>query len=144
MERKIKMEWIIAGVIGLLVGAGGTFGIIKATQKEETVIVDQPSKTQQEVVKQLTNLDLIIPLCDPKAIKENNTGEMCRYLACLQFSRGTDAQTGGNGECERIGNVMNKKNIHNFCTDVAKSADVRAEEFNASVKSCIEFFDRRI
>ena len=138
------MEWIIGGVIGLLIGAGGTFGIIKATQKEEIIVVDTPSQTQQEVVKQLTNLDLILPLCDPASIAEQKTGEMCRYLACLQFSRGTDAQTGGNGECERIGNVMNKKSIHTFCADVAKSADVRAEEFTASVKSCIEFFDRRI
>jgi hypothetical protein len=133
--KEIPMEWLIAGLAFVAGGAVGV-AVIKSRPVETTAVV------QQEVIKQLTDLDLILPLCDPAQIKE--TGEMCRYLACLQFSRGIDSQTGGNGECEKIGNVISKKSVYDYCTDVAKSADVVAVEWDRTVKECIEFFDRRL
>ena len=129
------MEWFIAGLAFIAGGAVGV-AVLKSRPVETTAVV------QQEVIKQLTDLDLIIPLCDPAQIEK--TGEMCRYLACLQFSRGIDSQTGGNGECEKIGNVISKKSVYDYCTEVAQQSDVRGEEWNRTVKECIDFFDRRL
>ena len=115
---------IIVGVLAFLIGGGVGFGISKATEKKEVplVIEDKTSEEQQLIIKQLTNLDLIIPLCSPvkdekQALIWGNEDQelMCRYLACLQFSRGVDAKTGGNGECEKISNVLNKKAILEIC-----------------------------
>jgi hypothetical protein len=140
---RFQME-IIIGVLAFLIGGGAGFGIAKATQKKEEPIVieDKTSEEQQLIIKQLTNLDLIIPLCSPikeegkEVVWESDDQElMCRYLACLQFSRGIDSQTGGNGECEKISNVLNKKAILKIC---------KKEESPELQKSCIELFDRRL
>jgi len=140
------MEIVIGvGVVAFLLGGGLGFGISKATEKKvETPIVieDKTSQEQQAVIKQLTNLDLIIPLCSPikeekKQIIWDSADQelMCRYLACLQFSRGVDSQTGGNGECEKISNILNKKAIISVC---------KKEETPELQKACIELFDRRL
>tara|TARA_Y100001938_G_C8010630_1_gene389817 strand:+ start:563 stop:967 length:405 start_codon:yes stop_codon:yes gene_type:complete len=133
--KEISMEWVIAGLAFV---AGGAVGVAVVKSRP----VETPAVVQQEVIKQLTNLDLILPLCNPEQIEK--TGEMCRYLACLQFSRGVDAQTGGNGECERIGNVISKKSVYDYCSKVADNSDVVAIEWDRKVKECVEFFDRRL
>lgn len=136
---------IIIGVLAFLIGGGVGFGISKATEKKieaPIVIEDKTSQEQQKVIKQLTNLDLIIPLCSPvkeegkEAVWESDDQElMCRYLACLQFSRGIDSKTGGNGECEKISNVLNKKAILEIC---------EKKEIAEEKKECKDFFDRRL
>ncbi len=135
---------ILIGVIAFIIGGGVGFGISKATEKKEPVpiiIKDETSQKQQEIIHQLTNLDLIMPLCSPDKTKDTESrwesedqAMLCRYLACLQFSRGVDAKTGGNGECEEISNVMNKKSIITIC----------ANEDEKKQKECIEIFDRRL
>ena len=133
---------IIVGVVCFLVGGGVGFGIFKATEKKEEIqIEDTTAEVQQEVIKQLTDLDLIIPLCDPKKGEQemiwnsSQQSDMCRYLACLQFSRGIDSKTGGNGECEAISNILNKKAVLETC---------KKEEDPEAQKACIVFFDRRL
>jgi hypothetical protein len=134
---------IIIGVLAFLIGGGVGFGISKATEKNDPIIIeDKTSQEQQLVIKQLTNLDLIIPLCSPhkeeskEIIWDSSDQElMCRYLACLQFSRGIDAKTGGNGECDKISNVLNKKAILKIC---------KKEEDPTQRKECTDFFDRRL
>lgn len=134
-----KMEWILLG-IGLILGGGIGFGISKATEKKPEPIVDNSvAEGQQEVIKNLTNLDLVLPICNPKKDEESvysslDQALMCRYLSCLQFSRGIDSKTGGNGECEAISNIMNKKAVLEICK----------KEDSESSKICIEFFDRRL
>lgn len=132
---------IIIGIVCFIVGGGIGFGISKATEKQDVVVEDKTSQAQQEVIKNLTNLDLIIPLCDPKKQDKDmiwdstQQADMCRYLACLQFSRGVDSKTGGNGECEQISNIMNKKAVLEHC---------KKEEDPDKSKACVEFFDRRL
>jgi hypothetical protein len=138
---RVKVE-IIIGVVAFLIGGGLGFGISKIGNEEPIIIEDKTSQEQQKVIKQLTNLDLIMPLCSPKKDDESSliwASEdqelMCRYLACLQFSRGIDSKTGGNGECEAISNVLNKKSILATC---------EKEEEDDKKRACIEFFDRRL
>ena len=107
---------ILIGVICFIVGGGIGFGVSHGIKKDPIVVVEGTAKEQQEVIKQLTDLDLIIPICNPEQIEKplyTSTDQMllCRYLACLQFSRGIDSKTGGNGECEHISNIMNKKGV---------------------------------
>ena len=132
-----KMEWILLG-LGLILGGGIGFGISKATEKKP-VVDNSVAEEQQEIVKQLTNLDLVLPLCDPQKKDDSRYSSidqalMCRYLSCLQFSRGIDSKTGGNGECEAISNIMNKKAVFEICKD----------EDETKSKACIELFDRRL
>lgn len=138
---RFKVEIIIT-VVAFLIGGGLGFGISKIGNEEPIIIEDKTSQEQQKVIKQLTNLDLIMPLCSPKKDDESSliwASEdqelMCRYLACLQFSRGIDSKTGGNGECEAISNVLNKKSILATC---------EKEEEEDKKRACIEFFDRRL
>jgi len=133
---------VLIGVIAFIVGGGAGFGLAQLAKPKETLVVeDKTSQTQQEVIKELTNLDLILPLCNPNKQTEEVTiwssqdqALMCRYLACLQFSRGIDSKTGGK-ECEAISNVLNKKSILSSCNEFKD---------DEKIKQCIEFFDRRL
>ena len=135
---------ILIGVLAFILGGGIGFGISQATNKKDSspqIIVDKTAEKQQDIIKELTNLDLILPICDPsKKEKEESrytsTDQilLCRYLACLQFSRGIDSKTGGNGECEAISNILNKKAVLEICSKL----EVEQK------KDCIEFFDRRL
>ena len=135
---------IIVGVISFLVGAGAGFGIFKATEKKEPVVLeDKTSQAQQEVIKQLTNLDLIMPLCTPD--KEGNLehGDMCRYLACLQYSRGIDSQTSG-AECEKISNQMSSKAVLDHCMPFYDSAVVNnGIDQNSKFVQCLVVYGKR-
>jgi hypothetical protein len=130
MKGVIDMEIFIAALIGLLVGIGGTVGITAATQPKDTK--DETGLAQQEIVQQLTDLDITKPLCTPKFIKENGD-LLCRQITCLQFSRGTDSQTGGK-QCEEISNIANTIAIEKWCNqhqDIAVKQD------------CIDLFFKR-
>ena len=124
-ERGFEVtEIILSGIIGLLIGAGGIAAIMAPhTQKPADV---------QIVAKELTNLDLTKPICDPKYI-EAKGDLLCRELTCLQFSRGLDSKTGGN-QCESISNIANKKQIMGVCS-LKKTPD--------EAKECLELFWRR-
>jgi hypothetical protein len=126
-------EIAIAGIIGLLIGVGSTIGIAHITKQPPPPLVDTTSETQQEVIKQLTSLELIEPLCKPEALTEAQDVLLCRELTCLQFTRGIDSQTSGS-QCEEISNISNKIIQMEFC---AKKEDPEEK------KDCIELFWRR-
>ena len=149
-DPEMLQTYIIISLASLIVGgAGGAFTVhkIKSRDSEDqipSVIEDKTSQEQQAVIKQLTDLDLIIPLCHPDHLeKEGSDAGLCRYLACLQFSRGIDSKTGGS-EGEQISNIMNKSTIIEFCTDRASAQDLIAEEFDKGMRECLEYFDRRL
>lgn len=106
--------WI--GVGALLVGGGGGAAIThKLMSKDKEPIVDATSEAQQEVILQLTDLDLVQAPCSPEFIKENDN-LLCRELFCRMQQRGIDAQTTGS-ECEQIANVSNSITIYAYCHD---------------------------
>ena len=124
----------IYGLSGIAIGAGAVGAVwLFFHRKPEIplVIKDETAEKQQDVILQLTDLDLVKPVCNPVFI-EKNSDLLCREMFCRMQQRGIDAKTGS--ECENIGNVLNKKAIINTCKN----------ENEETERKCIEVFDRRI
>lgn len=119
------IEIILASVLALGAGIGGTLLIHKPA----------PIQTHQgteQAIKNLTELDLSKPICEPAFI-EKHGNLLCRELTCLQFSRGLDSQTNGQ-QCESISNIANKIEIKKAC-DLLKDKDEH--------EKCIDLFWKR-
>ena len=143
------MQWVLLAV-GLVIGGGAGAGITfkvldKKTPPPPLVIKDNTAEKQQDVILQVTDLDLVKEICSAKFIVEDNQSPiLCREMFCRMQQRGIDAKT-GSSECEQISNVANKVAIHDFCRKSAttKESDKSIID-NDKLKQCIEFFDRRI
>lgn len=132
--KGLKMiEIIIALIAGVAVGAGGSAVLQNIGKKEkvEPVIIKSHEGTE-EAIKQLTNLDLVVPLCEPSFI-ESNGNNLCREIICLQFTRGLDSQTSGS-QCESISNINNKIQIDEWCNQY-KEATLK--------QNCVNLFWKR-
>ena len=130
---------IIAAVVGLVVGVGGTIGIQQATKPKEepkplvvAVGGDEVAKGQTEVQKKLVDLDLLVEPCSKEFIKEQKDSLLCREMFCRMQQRGIDAQT-SQTDCESISNIANTKAIKDACKDLG------GDELTA----CTELFFRR-
>jgi len=122
------IEIVVAGVIGLLLGVGGT------TIVHNSKPAEQPQQHQgtEQAIKQLTALELTEPVCRPKYI-EVHGNLLCRELTCLQFTRGLDSQTSG-AQCESISNIANKIQILKQCSEHTEKDERDA---------CIDIFWKR-
>ncbi len=136
--REDMTSLIIAAVIGLAVGVGGTIGIQQATKPKEEpkpLIVavggDEVAKGQTEVQKELIDLDLLVEPCSKDFI-ESKDELLCREMFCRMQQRGIDAAT-SQQDCSEISNVANTKAIQSAC-EVFKDEE-RAE--------CTELFFKR-
>ena len=110
--------YILIGLGGLFVGSLTTIAIVKDRQADSQIVApivvsDQVAKGQQEVIKQLTDLDLLIEPCSSVYIKDQGN-LLCREMYCRVMTRGIDAKTSGS-ECEEISNVSNSRIIINHC-----------------------------
>ena len=128
MYQKIKRAEgrvleILLVIGGLIVGAGGTLLI---TQQKPTE--DKTSQAQQEVIKQLTDLDVIKELCAPEVITNEESRLLCREMTCLVYSRGIDSQTSGSS-CEEISNIANTISMVNYCRDNSSEGSLCYEIF---------------
>ena len=115
MYTKIKREKerpMIAAllVIGGIIIGGGAVALIKGDSPSD----DKTSQTQQEVIKQLTDLDVIKELCSPDKVTKIEDRLLCRSMTCLVYTRGIDSQTSGS-ECEEISNLQNAIAIMEYC-----------------------------
>ena len=116
------IEWII-GLIALLVGAGAgggiTFGVMKKKQRDEpVVIVDNAAATvQAEVAQELSNLDLVEPLCVEAFIEKHGDG-LCRELYCWAQTNSTTGEANAVA-CEAISNLNNTRIVIETCGPVA-------------------------
>ena len=99
-------------VLGGIILGGGAVALIKG----EKISDDKTSQGQQEVIKQLTNLDVIKDLCSPEKVTNIEDRLLCRSMSCLVYSRGIDSQTSGK-ECEEISNLANSIAIMEYCKD---------------------------
>ncbi len=125
---------MIWGLGGAAIGAGavGAAWLWFSRQPEIPIVIkDKTAEKQQDVIIQLTDLDLVKPVCSPEFIAKN-TDLLCREMFCRMQQRGIDAKTGS--ECENIGNVLNKKAIRDACKHAIPETE----------RACLEFFDRRI
>ena len=121
------IEIIIAGIVGVALGVGSTLGISAVHKKNAPPIIiqDDRGKIEQEVVKELTNLELTREICS----EDKNLG-LCRELICYQFGKGLGSQT-SQGQCESISNINNKIELFEYC---------RAQD---DFDRCIDIFWRR-
>lgn len=120
------VEIIVAAVVGLALGIGGTVGIQAASRPKDPLVVavggDEVAKGQTEVQKQLTNLDLVADICAPAFIVEQKQGDLlCREMFCRMQQRGIDAQT-SQSDCNEIANISNTKSIQSACVDLEGDA----------------------
>ncbi len=127
------MSYIYAGLGGAgLVGAIWIYTeITKKEDRDPVVVSDVVAQEQQEVIKQLTNLDLLAVPCSAEHI-EKHGALLCRELFCRQTTRGIDSKTSG-AECEQIANIANTIQMIAACQSEDK--DKRRE--------CIETFRAR-
>ncbi|MFZ9079060.1 MAG: hypothetical protein ACO23H_11050 [Alphaproteobacteria bacterium] len=122
----------IAGLAGLVVGGVSTAAMINkrnAQQPDPAVVVvaDPVAGDQQEVIKQLTNLDMLVIPCGAEYIK--NYGDLlCREMYCRVMTRGIDSKTSGQ-ECEEISNVANSKIIVDHCESFIEQREECYEKY---------------
>jgi hypothetical protein len=109
-----NMEIGIALLVGLVVGVGSTVIGTKLHKEEPIVIEDKTSQVQQEVIKQLTDLDIVEKLCSPSNVETTENRLLCRELSCLVYSRGIDSKTGES--CEEIQNLANTVSLFDYCS----------------------------
>lgn len=132
-----RMIWA-ALLIGLIVGGGSGAGIMHRINMKKNAS-NQPATALEQVKlqQQLTDLDLIKPICTPDFIDENPDGSLlCRELFCRMQQRGIDAKT-SQIDCANIGNMLNKSSLYRFCATTSKNDKLLLRE-------CIELFDRRL
>ena len=124
-----NMEIGIALLIGLVVGVGSTVVGTKLHKEKPIIIEDKTSQVQQEVIKQLTDLDVVEKLCNPENVSKIEDRLLCRELTCLVYSRGIDSKTGES--CEEIQNLANTVSLVDYCTQKEDS------------EKCFEMFWKR-
>ena len=134
------MDWVLL-VVGFLVGAAGgaglTAGVLK--NKEPRII-----KKTIQVDRSLTSADLLKVPCS-KEYMEQHTSALCSLMFCRMNTRsGNQSNAASAQECEAISNTLNKRYILNQCNKVAEKLDLKAQEYDAKVKACLEFYDRRL
>lgn len=118
----MKIYLIVSlGSIGL--GAGSVILWQKMNKEDEPPIVvqDQVALSQQEIVKQLTDLDLLAIPCSENYLMEKDS-TLCRELFCRMMTRGIDAQTGGQ-ECENISNISNTQAMIETCNQFTEDRE---------------------
>jgi len=106
------VEIILAGLIGVILGVGGA----KALENNKPAIEDTTATKQQEVIKQLTDLDVIKEICNPEQTKTQEGLLLCREMTCLIYTRGIDSQTSGK-QCEEISNIQNTMSMIEYCNE---------------------------
>lgn len=130
------MEIGIALLIGVFLGAGSFFLGSKSGPAKPTE--DTTSEAQQEIIKQLTDLDIVEKICTPGNEKKDTPGNdkslLCRELTCLVYTRGIDSQTSGK-QCEEISNIANSIKILDYCIEQKGNIE--------DMEKCFDVFNRR-
>jgi hypothetical protein len=77
-NENMLTTYFLIGLGGILLGGVSTLIITKEKKEDSQIVVsDQVAKGQQEVIKQLTDLDLLIEPCSSVYIKEQGN-LLCR------------------------------------------------------------------
>ena len=109
------MLWIVvAAAAGLVVGGGGAFVLThREAPVAPVVVADVSAQKQAEVQVNLSNLDIVKPVCTAEFIATNGDG-LCREMFCFAQANST---TGAAGEksCDAVSNVNNTLVILKTC-----------------------------
>ena len=129
-EDNMILTFTIIGLTGLIVGGVGTAFVINKRSADEAPIVvvsDPVAGEQQKIIKQLTNLDMLVEPCSTEYINENSD-LLCREMYCRVMTRGIDSKTSGQ-ECEEISNVANSKIIVDHCESFIEQREECYEKY---------------
>ena len=108
------MVWIVvAAAAGLVVGGGGVLAFTHKDPAPPVVVADVSAQKQAEVQVNLSNLDIVKPVCTAEFISANGDG-LCREMFCFAQANST---TGAAGEksCDAVSNVNNTLVILKTC-----------------------------
>jgi hypothetical protein len=108
------MVWIVvAAAAGLVVGGGGVLAFTNKEPAPPVVVADVSAQKQAEVQVNLSNLDIVKPVCTAEFISANGDG-LCREMFCFAQANST---TGAAGEksCDAVSNVNNTLVILRTC-----------------------------
>jgi hypothetical protein len=108
------MLWIVvAAAAGLLTGGGGALLLTRKDPAPPVVVADVSAQKQAEVQVNLSNLDIVKPVCTAEFISANGDG-LCREMFCFAQANST---TGAAGEksCDAVSNVNNTLVILRTC-----------------------------
>ena len=117
MHKKNQYTQREQAVIEILLLVGGIIlggGAVAAFNHKSRPTDDTTSQVQQQVIQQLTDLDIIKDICKPDQITDAENRLLCRELTCLIYSRGIDSQTSGQ-TCEQISNIANTISMIEYC-----------------------------
>lgn len=110
---------ITVGLLGVLLGGAITFDLTQAGKrpKDVTPVVvvptEQAAVTQQEVVLQLSDLDIVADACTAEYVEKNGNG-LCRELFCWTQTNSTTGETSGIS-CDAISNLNNTLLVISAC-----------------------------
>ena len=114
--------YLLIGLTGIIAGGVGAAAIIKKEEPAPAVQpIEQVATQQQEIIKQLTDIDLLSEPCSV-AYMEKNSDILCREMFCRMMTRGIDSQTSGK-ECESIGNIANSYFMVEHCAKLGDKSD---------------------
>lgn len=119
---------LIAGIVGLVLGIGGTIGVQQATKPK---VVPPAPVIADPVAKELGKLDLVEPICHPDYLNSRGDG-LCKLLWCMTQTNSATGEISGQ-MCDNISNVENKKAILEYCSQYQEEERTR----------CIDVFFRR-
>lgn len=122
---------IIIGVVCFLIGGAAGFGISKATEPVEPVVV-----TGSEVGEKLADIDLVKIPCSEKFIEQNGD-LLCRELFCRMQQRGIDSKT-SSVDCSGISNMNNSLKFIEVVAQYCKIEQESTDDYNR----CFDRFNR--
>ena len=136
--------YILIGLGGVITGSLATIAIKKDLQKDQpspvVVVQDPVANGQQDVIKQVTDPDLVAVSCSKEHIDQHGD-LLCREMFCRLQQRGIDAKTSST-ECEEISNIANTKVILETCvqTVMVDGEEMKTQKLN---EDCVDLFSKR-
>ena len=145
---------ILIGIIGLLIGIGGTLGVQQATKPKQVdrtpeilaAIKDLESeidKAEAKAIVSLTETDLLKVPCSSEYIEKK--GEtLCREMFC-RMNRQGQGEGSTAKECDAISNTINSKTAIDVCMVYWADDTVgrRGVDPNSKFAQCINLFEKR-
>ncbi len=105
------IEWIIIAILGGGAAGAGITGLVMRDKGGDEAIT-----VQQEVVRELSKLDILEPLCAEDYIGAHGDG-LCREMYCWAQTNSTTGEANGVA-CEAISNINNTVAIRAVCEAV--------------------------
>ena len=120
----MSLSWVSVIALGSG-GLGSGLTALFSRDREPAPVVDNSAATiDAQVAMQLSNLDLLEPVCSTEYIQDNGNG-LCRELFCWMDTISVPGEA-SDISCDAISNINNTITILNVCSEVDKAEDQEA------------------